>query len=56
LQSSHSAYGEDNKIYSLEEIIDQFRMFDPDKKDDNVDIRRIFRMVTKIQRTKSRAF
>ncbi|MGV3632259.1 MAG: helicase-related protein [Bacteroidota bacterium] len=28
LQSSHSTFGEDNKIYTLEEIIDQFRMFE----------------------------
>src|SRR6266704_3863527 len=27
LQSSHSTFGEDNKIYTLDEIIDQFRMF-----------------------------
>jgi superfamily II DNA/RNA helicase len=39
LQSSHSAYGEDNKIYSLQEIIEQWGMFDPEKKDDDVDIR-----------------
>jgi superfamily II DNA/RNA helicase len=37
LQSSHSAYGEDNKIYSLREIIDQFRMFE--EKDEERDIR-----------------
>ncbi|MBS1737979.1 MAG: DEAD/DEAH box helicase family protein, partial [Bacteroidetes bacterium] len=42
LQSSHSAYGEDNKIYSLQEIIEQWGMFDPDKKDDDVDIRSIY--------------
>lgn len=28
LQSSHTTFGEDNKIYSLEEIIEQFRMFE----------------------------
>jgi len=28
LQSSHSTFGEDNKIYTLDEIIDQFRMFE----------------------------
>src|SRR5690606_28237935 len=28
LQSSHSTFGEDNKIYTLEEIIDQFKMFE----------------------------
>ena len=39
LQSSHSAYGEDNKIYSLLEIIEQWEMFDPDKKEDDADIR-----------------
>lgn len=39
LQSSHSAYGEDNKIYSLSEIIEQWEMFDPEKKDDDADIR-----------------
>jgi superfamily II DNA or RNA helicase len=38
LQSSHSAYGEDNKVYSLQEIIDQWAMFDPEKKEDE-DIR-----------------
>jgi hypothetical protein len=42
LQSSHSAYGEDNRIYSLEEIIEQWGMFDPDKKDDDVDVRSIY--------------
>jgi superfamily II DNA/RNA helicase len=42
LQSSHSAYGEDNRIYSLQEIIEQWGMFDPDKKDDDVDIRSIY--------------
>ena len=35
LQSSHSAYGEDNKIYSLLEIIEQWEMFDPDRNEDN---------------------
>jgi superfamily II DNA/RNA helicase len=39
LQSSHSAYGEDNKIYSLLEIIEQWEMFDPEKKEDDADIR-----------------
>ncbi|MFA6150534.1 MAG: helicase-related protein [Chitinophagaceae bacterium] len=39
LQSSHSAYGEDNKIYSLLEIIEQWEMFDPEKRDDDSDIR-----------------
>ena len=39
LQSSHSAYGEDNKIYSLQEIIEQWGMFDPEKKEDDADIR-----------------
>lgn len=38
LQSSHSAYGEDNKIYSLQEIIDQWTMFNPEQNED-VDIR-----------------
>jgi len=42
LQGSHSAYGEDNKIYSLQEIIEQWGMFDPDKKDDDTDIRGIY--------------
>ena len=28
LQSSHSTFGEDNKIYTLDEIIDQFKMFE----------------------------
>ena len=37
LQSSHSTFGEDNKIYTLEEIIDQFRMFE--EKDADIDIR-----------------
>lgn len=37
LQSSHSAFGEDNKIYTLEEIIDQFRMFE--EKDSEKDLR-----------------
>ena len=39
LQSSHSAYGEDNKIYSLQEIIAQWEMYDPEKKEDDADIR-----------------
>ena len=37
LQSSHSTFGEDNKIYTLEEIIDQFRMFN--EKDADKDVR-----------------
>lgn len=37
LQSSHSTFGEDNKIYTIEEIIDQFRMFE--EKDEERDIR-----------------
>lgn len=37
LQSSHSTFGEDNKIYTLEEIIDQFRMFE--EKDEDKDLR-----------------
>ncbi len=38
LQSSHSTFGEDNKIYSLEEIIDQFKMFD-EKENGEADLR-----------------
>lgn len=37
LQSSHTAYGEDSRIYSLREIIDQWSMFE--EKDEEVDIR-----------------
>lgn len=37
LQSSHSTFGEDNKIYTLDEIIDQFRMFE--EKEDDKDLR-----------------
>ncbi|MFP5437257.1 MAG: helicase-related protein [Bacteroidia bacterium] len=37
LQSSHSTFGEDNKIYTLEEIIDQFKMFE--EKNEERDIR-----------------
>jgi len=37
LQSSHSTFGEDNKIYTLDEIIDQFNMFE--EKEDDKDIR-----------------
>lgn len=37
LQSSHSTFGEDNKIYSLDEIIDQFRMFE--EKEEEIDVR-----------------
>ncbi len=37
LQSSHSTFGEDNKIYTLEEIIDQFKMFE--EKEDDKDLR-----------------
>jgi superfamily II DNA/RNA helicase len=37
LQSSHSTFGEDNKIYSLDEIIDQFRMFE--EKEEEKDLR-----------------
>lgn len=37
LQSSHSTFGEDNKIYTLDEIIDQFRMFE--EKEGDKDLR-----------------
>lgn len=37
LQSSHSTFGEDNKIYTLDEIIDQFKMFE--EKEEDKDIR-----------------
>lgn len=37
LQSSHSTFGEDNKIYTLDEIIDQFRLFE--EKDEEKDLR-----------------
>ena len=37
LQSSHSTFGEDNKIYTLDEIIDQFKMFED--KDQDIDLR-----------------
>lgn len=37
LQSSHSTFGEDNKIYTLDEIIDQFNMFE--EKEEDRDIR-----------------
>jgi hypothetical protein len=37
LQSSHSTFGEDNKIYTLDEIIDQFNMFE--EKEEDKDIR-----------------
>ncbi|MBX2914691.1 MAG: DEAD/DEAH box helicase family protein [Cyclobacteriaceae bacterium] len=37
LQSSHSTFGEDNKIYTLDEIIDQFRMFE--EKNEDKDLR-----------------
>lgn len=37
LQSSHTAFGEDNKIYTLDEIIDQFKMFE--EKGEERDIR-----------------
>ncbi|PWS33313.1 helicase-related protein [Pedobacter paludis] len=37
LQSSHSTFGEDNKIYTLDEIIDQFKMFE--EKEEDLDIR-----------------
>jgi superfamily II DNA/RNA helicase len=37
LQSSHSTFGEDNKIYTLDEIIDQFQMFE--EKDEDQDLR-----------------
>lgn len=37
LQSSHSTFGEDNKIYTLDEIIEQFRMFE--EKEEDKDIR-----------------
>lgn len=36
LQSSHSTFGEDNKIYTLDEIIDQFRMFEEKEEDKDV--------------------
>jgi len=37
LQSSHSAYGEDSRIYSLREIIEQWSMFE--EKEEETDIR-----------------
>lgn len=37
LQSSHSAYGEDSRIYSLREIIEQWSMFQ--EKDEEMDLR-----------------
>lgn len=37
LQSSHTAYGEDSRIYSLREIIEQWSMFE--EKDEETDIR-----------------
>lgn len=37
LQGSHSTFGEDNKIYTLDEIIDQFKMFE--EKEQDVDVR-----------------
>lgn len=37
LQSSHSTFGEDNKIYTLDEIVDQFRMFE--EKEEDKDLR-----------------
>jgi superfamily II DNA or RNA helicase len=56
LQSSHSTFGEDNKIYTLDEIIDQFSMFD-EKENGEEDIRtQYLRMATKIQRAKRSTF
>ncbi len=40
LQSSHSTFGEDNKIYSLDEIIDQFGMFV--EKEADLDLRTLY--------------
>lgn len=40
LQSSHSTFGEDNKIYTLEEIIDQFSLFE--EKDSEKDLRTFY--------------
>jgi superfamily II DNA/RNA helicase len=40
LQSSHTAFGEDNKIYTVEEIIDQFKMFE--QKDEERDLRTFY--------------
>jgi superfamily II DNA/RNA helicase len=37
LQSSHTAYGEDSRIYSLREIIEQWSMFE--EKDEEMDLR-----------------
>lgn len=37
LQSSHTAYGEDSRIYSLREIIEQWTMFE--EKEEEIDIR-----------------
>ena len=37
LQSAHSTFGEDSKIYTLDEIIDQFNMFE--EKEEDKDIR-----------------
>jgi len=38
LQSSHTTFGEDNKIYSIDEIIDQFDMF-IEKEQEEIDLR-----------------
>lgn len=36
LQSSHTTFGEDNKIYTLDEIIEQFDMFIENKEDKDI--------------------
>lgn len=45
MQGFHSALGEDAQIFSREEIVKEFKLFDPDVKDETDDVLRLLRLV-----------
>ena len=45
MQGFHSALGEDAQIFSVEEIVKEFQLFDPDVKDETDDTLRLLRIV-----------
>lgn len=45
MQGFHSALGEDAQIFSREEIVKEFKLFDPDVKDETDDTLRLLRLV-----------
>ena len=45
MQGFHAALGEDAQIYSVEEIVKEFQLFDPDVKDETDDTLRLLRIV-----------